>query len=224
MTVERPKIPVDRRFKSDRPHTFGSASPEKGRGVRKWSLQSRGSSSLDTIATEVRSCSLCPLADGRTLAVPGEGPSKARIVLVGEAPGREEDLSGRPFVGRSGRLLDSVLESIGISRSEIFVTNVVKCRPPRNRVPTTRESETCRDAHLRRQMIAIGPRVVVLLGRTAARTVLDADSLSEIRGRVLRRGRTWYLSTYHPAAILRNPRLKATWTKDLRKLKTSLAG
>jgi DNA polymerase len=205
MTVERPKIPVDRRFKSDRPHTSESYS-------------------LDIVASEIRSCSLCPLANGRTLAVPGEGPRNARIVMVGEAPGKEEDLSGRPFVGRSGRLLDSVLESVGISRSDIFVTSVVKCRPPKNRLPTNRESQTCKDAHLRRQLGAINPEIVVLLGRSAARAVLDADSLAQVRGKILRRGRTEYLSTYHPAAVLRNPRLRATLTKDLRKLRTHLAG
>jgi uracil-DNA glycosylase len=177
--------------------------------------------SLDSIAEEVRDCRLCPLADGRTLAVPGEGPSRARVVLVGEAPGREEDLAGKPFVGRGGRLLDSVLESVGIPRKEVFVTNIVKCRPPKNRPPTNRESKTCVDAHLRRQLKAIGPKLVVLLGRTATQTLLDADSLSEVRGKIVSRGRTRFLSTYHPAAVLRNPRLRPTLTKDLRKIPTT---
>ena len=130
-------------------------------------------------------------------------------------------MSGKPFVGRGGRLLDSVLESVGIPRKEVFITNIVKCRPPKNRSPTHRETETCVDAHLRRQMNAIGPELVVLLGRTAARVLLDAESLGEVRGKVMTRGRTKYLSTYHPAAVLRNPRLKATLARDLRKIHTT---
>jgi DNA polymerase len=145
-------------------------------------------------------------------------------VMVGEAPGKEEDLSGKPFVGRAGRLLDSVLESVGVSRKEVFVTNVVKCRPPKNRLPTRSESETCRDVHLVRQLKAIHPEMVVLLGRTAARTILHTHSLAQVRGKILRRGSTEYLSTYHPAAVLRNPRLRSTLTRDLRKLRTHLAG
>ena len=176
---------------------------------------------LDSIAEEVRACRLCPLAQGRTFAVPGEGPTRARVVLVGEAPGREEDLSGKPFVGRGGRLLDSVLESAGIPRKDVFITNVVKCRPPKNRPPTHRESETCVEAHLRRQVKAIGPELVVVLGRTAARALLGADSLGEVRVKVVSRGRTKFLSTYHPAAVLRNPRLKSTLERDFRKIHTT---
>jgi DNA polymerase len=147
--------------------------------------------------------------------VPGEGPSDARIVIVGEGPGREEDKSGRPFVGRAGKLLTRVLESAGLSRDEAFVTNVVKCRPPGNRQPTRRERETCRDAYLIRQVEVIEPSLVVLLGRTAAQAILGADSLKKVRGRVIRQGSVEYLCTYHPAALLRNPRLKGTFTKDL---------
>jgi DNA polymerase len=162
------------------------------------------------------------LAKGRTNAVPGEGPYYARIMLVGEAPGREEDLSGRPFVGRAGRLLNSVLESVGIPRENVFVTNIVKCRPPRNRRPTKRERDTCKEAYLQRQIDAIRPRLVVLLGRTAAQALLGVESLKRVRGRVVCRGRTEYLCTYHPAVVLRNPRRRRTFSKDLQKLRTSL--
>jgi DNA polymerase len=162
------------------------------------------------------------LAKGRTNTVPGEGPYHARIMLVGEAPGREEDLSGRPFVGRAGRLLNSVLESVGIPRENVFITNIVKCRPPRNRRPTKRERDTCKEAYLQRQIDAIRPRLVVLLGRTSAQALLGAESLKRVRGRVVRRGPTEYLCTYHPAAVLRNPRRRRTFSKDLRKLRTSL--
>jgi DNA polymerase len=176
----------------------------------------RSSEVLESIAAEVRACRLCPLANGRDKAVPGEGPPHAHIMLVGEGPGREEDQSGRPFVGRAGKLLTRVLESAGLSRDEAFITNVVKCRPPKNRQPTKRERETCRDAYLIRQVHVIAPRLVILLGRTAAKAILGADSLKKVRGRVIGQGSVEYLSTYHPAALLRNPRLKGTSTKDLR--------
>jgi DNA polymerase len=182
----------------------------------------RRSSILRTIAAEVKACQLCPLARQRTNAVPGEGPYNARIVLVGEAPGREEDLSGRPFVGRGGKLLNSVLESVRIPRENVFITNIVKCRPPRNRKPTKREMDTCKEAYLQRQIDAIGPRLVVLLGRTAAQALLGAESLKRVRGRAVRRGRVEYLCTYHPAAVLRNPRRRRTFSKDLQELRAAL--
>ncbi len=176
--------------------------------------------SLASIATEVRACQLCPLANGRTRAVPGEGPNDARIVLVGEAPGKDEDVSGKPFVGRAGKLLNSVLESVGARRDEVFVTNVVKCRPPNNRQPKRKERETCRDAYFYRQTGIIMPELVVLLGRTAAQAILGVDSLGRVRGKVVIRKGTKYLCTYHPAAVLRNPNLRETMVKDLRSLRS----
>jgi DNA polymerase len=139
-------------------------------------------------------------------------------MLVGEAPGREEDLSGSPFVGRAGKLLNSVLDSVGVLREDVFVTNVVKCRPPKNRQPTRKETNACRDAYLLRQLETIKPKFVVLLGRTSGQAILGADSLKKVRGKVLGRDRVNYLCTYHPAAILRNPKLRRAFTRDLRKL------
>jgi DNA polymerase len=173
-------------------------------------------SGLERIALEVSACQLCPLAATRTKAVPGEGPGNARMMLVGEAPGREEDLSGRPFVGRGGRLLSEALEAAGSSRGEVFITNVVKCRPPRNRVPLKRERAACQSAHLRREIETVGPNVVVLLGRTAAAGLLDVSTLMEVRGKLIRRDGHAYLATCHPAAVLRNPRLNGAFQKDLR--------
>jgi len=138
------------------------------------------------------------------------------MMLVGEAPGREEDLSGRPFVGRGGKLLSAALEAIGSSRKEVFITNLVKCRPPRNRVPLELERKTCMGAYLNRETEAVGPKVVVLLGRTACASVLGVSTLKETRGELVQRDGRTYLSTYHPAAILRNPRLKKTFQRDLR--------
>lgn len=175
-------------------------------------------SSLKSIAAEVRACQRCPLATGRTKAVPGEGPSYTKIMLIGEAPGKDEDLSGKPFVGRAGRLLNSVLESVGTKRADVFVTNIVKCRPPDNRLPTRRERETCRDAYLYKQTEIVRPKVVVLLGRTAVQAILGIDSLREVRGKVVAGGMVRYLCTYHPAAVLRNPNLRETMVEDLRKI------
>lgn len=156
------------------------------------------------------------------MAVPGEGPFRAHVVLVGEGPGRSEDLVGRPFVGRAGRLLDSSLESVGLSRRATFVTNVVKCRPPKNRVPKREEAETCVGNFLNPQLNLIQPRVVVLFGRTAARAVLDVENLREVRGKPTSKGGRTFLCTYHPAAVLRNPRLKRTFVVDLRKVRDIL--
>jgi uracil-DNA glycosylase len=173
-------------------------------------------SRLDLIAAKVSVCQLCPLAGSRTKAVPGEGPGSARMMLIGEAPGREEDFSGRPFVGRGGKLLSATLEAIGSSREDVFITNVVKCRPPRNRVPLKPERETCLGAHLSREIEAVAPKAVVLLGRTATVSLLGVSTLKETRGKLVDRDGRTYLPTYHPAAILRNPKLKRTFQRDLR--------
>ena len=179
--------------------------------------------SPESLADGVRSCHLCPLAIGRKNAVPGEGPGQPRMDLVAEAPAREEDLSGRPFVGRGGKLLASILQSVGVRREEAYITNVVKCRPPRNRLPTRREVVTCRDAHLSRELVLIGPDLVVLLGRTASKAFLGVDTLGRVRGKVIEKAGTKYLCTYHPAAVLRNPGFKGAFSRDLRRASRSSA-
>jgi uracil-DNA glycosylase len=151
------------------------------------------------------------------MAVPGEGPVDAKVMVIGEAPGREEDLSGRPFVGRGGKLLDSVLAKTANPRGSMFITNIVKCRPPKNRLPKRNERETCMKNYLIRQTDLVGPELTVLLGRTAAQSILGEDSLSSVRGKVLTKDGRRYFATYHPAAILRNPALKGTFEKDLKK-------
>lgn len=171
---------------------------------------------LASIAEEVAGCRLCPLSETRTKAVPGEGRPGDKVMFVGEAPGREEDLTGRPFVGRGGKLLSSVLEELGHSREEVYITNIVKCRPPRNRVPRKNERDTCVEAHLKRELEALGPKVVVLLGRTASESIQGVPTLKEVRGKLITKEGVTYLSTYHPAAILRNPRLRPTFANDLR--------
>jgi uracil-DNA glycosylase len=147
--------------------------------------------------------------------VPGSGPSKAEIMLVGEAPGREEDLKGLPFVGRAGRLLDEALNEAGLKREDVFITSVIKCRPPQNRKPNKKEIELCLP-YLEDQMDAIRPRIICLMGNTAIQAVLGVVGVTVLRGRILS---DRFLVTYHPAAVLRNRNLMADFVSDLREAK-----
>ena len=149
----------------------------------------------------------------RTRAVPGEGPPRAAVMIIGEAPGANEDAEGRPFVGAAGKNLEALLARASLGREDVFITNVVKCRPDQNRRPTRNEAEACHP-YLRRQMELIEPRVVVLLGDTALREVFPESSLGEMHGRTAKRsGRTYYPS-YHPASMIYNPSLKAVLERD----------
>lgn len=169
---------------------------------------------FDSLSLRISSCRLCPLGQGRTNAVPGSGPAPAMAMLVGEAPGREEDLSGKPFVGRGGRLLDQALQQAGLDRSEIFITSVIKCRPPKNRKPLKHETAKCLP-YLLAQMEIVQPKVVCLMGNTAAAAVLGQQGIKSLRGRL------WqdrFLVTYHPAAVLRNRNLMGEFVSDLERL------
>ncbi|NIS62148.1 MAG: uracil-DNA glycosylase [Proteobacteria bacterium] len=173
---------------------------------------------LNTIAREIRACTRCGLHKGRQKAIPGEGPGGARIMLVGEAPGREEDIQGRPFVGRSGRLLDESLKKAGLRRGDLFITSVVKCRPPKNRIPLKCEWEKCIQAHLWRQIDAIDPAIICLLGGVATKALLGMDRLSEGRGRIFRRGNRVFFPTYHPAGAGRNATWYRIFSEDMARL------
>ena len=179
---------------------------------------------LTRLTTRIARCTKCPLHMSRTRTVPGEGPANARIVLVGEAPGREEDRRGKPFVGAAGRVLDEALLRAGLSRGDVFITNVVKCRPPRNRRPSRDEADAC-DAYLAGQIEAVRPRVIVAMGQTAARALLGpGTALSKVRGRWRRVLGTPALTTYHPAAILYNRRLSRTLAADLARARRRAEG
>ena len=159
----------------------------------------------------VRSCTLCPLAETRTNAVPGEGPVSARILIIGEAPGRNEDSKGVPFVGRAGNILDDLLEGIGVARDEVFITNIVKCRPPGNRDPLPGEIDSCQP-YLVRQLEIIRPKVICTLGRFAAQCLLNTKApLSRLRGKLSDYNGIPLIPTYHPAYLLRN------YTKEARR-------
>jgi uracil-DNA glycosylase family 4 len=161
--------------------------------------KSKKAARLDELAQQIRVCTLCPLHESRTLAVPGDGKYTAKVMLIGEAPGKEEDESGHPFVGSAGRFLDHVLEGTGIARSELFITNIVKCRPPKNRPPRKLEIETCTSNYLFEQISILDPELIVLLGLVAAKTLLGIKSIAEARGRVIKLGGRRFLVGYHPA-------------------------
>ncbi len=183
---------------------------------------SNGKQALEQVHTEVRSCRLCPLWRSRTKAVPGEGAVDARIMFVGEAPGLDEDRQGRPFVGAAGRVLNEQLRKVGIDRPQVFITNVVKCRPEGNRDPEGAEIEACRD-HLLTQIAIINPKVICTLGRFAARTLIDSGiSISREHGKARRISGILYLPIYHPAAALHQARLIDSLESDFRRLKSVL--
>ena len=163
-------------------------------------------SALSDLAVEAAACTRCPLAVGRTQVVFGEGDPDAGLLVVGEGPGRDEDLQGRPFVGRSGRLLDRLLaEEAGLTRSQVYIANVVKCRPPNNRDPLPAEIAACRP-YLDRQITLIAPRVVLSLGNFASKLLLDTTAgVTKLRGRIYPLAGTTavVVPTFHPAAALR---------------------
>ena len=155
---------------------------------------------LDLIAETIRECRACELGSTRKNAVPGDGPA-SWILLVGEAPGSTEDSMGRPFVGSAGRFLDELLSVAGLSREDVFVTNVLKCRPPSNRTPRSGEISACM-GHLKRQMETISPSLVCILGSVALRSILGMGSITQARGRPVLQNGIIYYPTLHPAASL----------------------
>jgi DNA polymerase len=173
--------------------------------------------SLEKIAAEVRGCPLCKLARTRKNAVPGEGQLAAKIMFIGEAPGKSEDEKGRPFVGAAGRILDDLLQKAGIERSQVFITNVVKCRPPNNRVPEEDEAAACRP-YLERQIALIKPKVICILGRTAYSSLLGGSSITTNRGKIVEKAGQKYFLTFHPAAAIYNKGLLSALEVDLKKL------
>ncbi|MEW6145564.1 MAG: uracil-DNA glycosylase [Thermodesulfobacteriota bacterium] len=170
---------------------------------------------LEEIRAEIGDCTRCKLSEGRTNIVFGEGNPKARLVFVGEGPGRDEDLQGRPFVGRAGQLLNKIIEAMGLKREDVYICNVVKCRPPDNRTPEPDEMATC-EQFLFKQIRSIEPQVIVCLGSTAAQSVLKSKlSLGSLRGKFHQYGRAKLMVTYHPAALLRNPNFKKPLWEDM---------
>jgi DNA polymerase len=175
------------------------------------------------VDSEVKECVKCELCKTRKNAVPGEGNIRAKILLVGEAPGQEENLQGRPFVGSAGRLLSQLLSSIGLKREDIYITNIVKCRPPGNRQPRVGEMSACSE-YLERQIRIISPQVICPMGNTAVKRLLGKDlSISKVHGQLSQseKGRVIF-PLYHPAAALYVGGLKAVLESDFKKLKETV--
>lgn len=170
--------------------------------------------SLEKIATEVRGCMLCKLSRSRKNAVPGEGQLPAKIMLIGEAPGKNEDEKGQPFVGAAGKALDLALEKSGIPRQSVFITNIAKCRPPDNRIPEPEEQIACRP-YLDRQISLIRPQIICILGNTAYSSLLGGKSVMADRGKILKRDGQEYLITIHPAAAIYNRNFRSVLEDDL---------
>lgn len=178
---------------------------------------------LAGVALSVEACSGCGLRAGARRVVPGEGNPAARLMLVGEGPGLQEDLTGRPFVGAAGQLLDRMLTAIGLQRGDVFIANVVKCRPPQNRVPTDDEAAACLP-YLLAQIDLVNPEVVMLLGATSTRALVGRGlAISRVRGQWFERDGRLYLPTYHPAALLRDPGKKREAWEDLKRVRDRLA-
>ncbi len=167
---------------------------------------------LEAVARVVKECRLCKLGAMRKNAVPGEGHPRARIMWIGEGPGADEDEQGRPFVGAAGRMLDRLIAAMGLAREEVFIGNVVKCRPPHNREPEPDEVRACLP-YLARQIELIRPEVIVILGATALKALIDPRAyITRMRGKWIERGGIMIMPTFHPAALLRDPgRKKDVW-------------
>jgi uracil-DNA glycosylase len=176
---------------------------------------------LSAVAAEVSGCTRCPLHAGRTRTVPGEGNPLSDVLLVGEGPGAREDATGRPFVGPAGQLLDELLRAIGWTREQVFIANVVKCRPPGNRDPEPEEIAACRP-YLDRQEAALDPAVIVTLGRHSLRRYLPDARIGEVHGRLRRSGGRFVYPMYHPAAALHQSSLRETLFADIRGLPAAL--
>lgn len=198
--------------------TFTPVPVTKSEQPSEQSIDHGGRETLEMIRDDLGDCQRCPLCTHRNEIVFGVGNPQARLVLVGEAPGREEDLQGKPFVGEAGRLLDKILLAMGTRREDVYICNVQKCRPPKNRDPEPEEIAAC-EPYLQRQLAALKPDLILTLGRFAAQTLLrNATPISRLRG-------NWYtyqgiplMPTYHPAYLLRNPAGKREVWEDVKQV------
>jgi DNA polymerase len=199
-----------------RPEPVAVATDDAGSAVSR-------DTSLEPVAAEALECVACRLHETRTKVVFGVGDPDARLMFIGEGPGRDEDLQGEPFVGRAGQLLTRIIEAMGYRREDVYIANAVKCRPPRNRDPQADEIAACRH-FLLRQVALIEPEIIVLLGRSAVSAVLDLHSpLSRLRGSFRDWNGTKVMCTYHPAYLLRNPSAKGMVWEDMQLVRDTLA-
>ena len=172
---------------------------------------------LEQIKQNVIECTKCELHKTRTNSVPGKGNFKSDVIFVGEAPGRNEDKHGEPFIGAAGKRLNLALEMAGISRDDVYITNIVKCRPPNNRVPNTDERSTCQE-YLKEEISIIKPKIICVLGNTAFNSILGGSEITKFRGKIIRKNNQLYFITIHPAATIYNQKLIDVLNEDITKL------
>jgi len=172
------------------------------------------SEKLDIVKQKVIKCKKCELHKTRDNAVPGKGNFKSDVIFVGEAPGKNEDKYGEPFIGIAGKKLNSALEMAGVSRDNVYITNIVKCRPPNNRVPKTDERNTCQE-YLKEEIAIIKPKIICVLGNTAFNSVLGGSEITKFRGKVIRKNNQLYFITIHPAATIYNQKLIDVLNEDI---------
>ena len=194
----------------------------KGMGVESYFFERKNELTLSALQKEVKACVKCPLARTRTTVVFGEGKERADLVFVGEAPGEDEDAQGKPFVGRAGKFLDQMIQRVGLLRKDVFICNVLKCRPPQNREPDPAEVEMCK-GYLFAQLQLIRPKVICTLGRHAYNTLMNVDArITKIRGQITEYKGIKLLPTYHPSFLLRNQERVKEAFEDMEKLREIL--
>ena len=177
-------------------------------------------SNWEELENSIEDCKKCKLCTTRTNIVFGCGKKNADIMMIGEGPGADEDKQGNPFVGKAGQLMNKAFEGVGIDRDEIYITNIVKCRPPQNRVPEDDEAKACLN-YLRNQVILVNPKIIVLLGSTALKNILGKEySITASRGKWIEKKGILYMPTWHPAALLRDEDKKIEFWKDLKEVVT----
>ena len=170
----------------------------------------------EELEQSIINCKKCKLCENRTNIVFGEGNKNAKVMMIGEGPGADEDNQGIPFVGKAGQLMNKALIGLGMKREELYIANIVKCRPPSNRVPEQDEAEACLD-YLRNQVILIKPKIIVLLGSTALKNILGKEySITSSRGKWIERKGILYMPTFHPTALIKNENLKIDFWRDLK--------
>ena len=176
---------------------------------------------LEIIQEKVKTCEKCDLCITRKNAVPGKGNQNADVVFIGEAPGKNEDLHGEPFIGIAGKKLNDALENVGLTRNSVYITNIVKCRPPKNRIPNDLEKTMCSD-YLEGELAIINPKIICLLGSTSYYSILGGKEISKNHGKFVYKDNRTYFITFHPAATIYNQKLGKVFKNDIRKLMKEL--
>lgn len=177
---------------------------------------------LEELEKDIQGCKKCKLCNNRTNIVVGSGNPNADIMFIGEGPGADEDIQGKPFVGKAGKLMDMAFQGLEINREEVYIANIVKCRPPSNRNPEQDEALACLD-YLRTQVMLVKPKIIVLLGSVALKNILGKEySITASRGKWIEKKGIWYMPTFHPAALLRDDTKKIDFWNDLKLVKQKI--